>query len=357
MSLAAYLVYKKIKAMKEAQQPIQFSFGTKLKGSRLKLGLTTRQLGAKAGLSHQVISKYEKNDSVPKQKNIDKLIAGLEVELDYFSKVNEVVIEYYQASKEVDIAIVEKIEQSLTNFINLEQLVDKEYMPRFTKNQFTLENIGDARKAAQQMRFLGNQRLYAIRNIFPFAEQLGVKLVEEKMPDAIKSLSGFYNEKGCFIALNMHLDMEERRMQIVKGLFNLFCQIPPDDLKLQQSLFESFISELLLPTSTIKHNLGIDRTNILLWEISNLAQNYMIPMELVIGQIIHLGLIQPEYLPAFKEKMEANYFGIKHHVIFYFENHFRIINLMLRAKAEGIFQEAEEANRFTYLYNKEAIIV
>lgn len=335
---------------------MQLSFGTKLKAARFKKNISIQALANKMGVSRQIIYTYEKNKSLPQATNLNKLISTLGLAADYFTKVNQVKITKYAATEEILPQVIRRMEKTLVEYINLEQLVAEEYPMLVKHHQFTIDSKATAIKTANELRKLANTGSGAIRNIFPIAEKLGIKIIEENIPRHIKSIAGRYNENGLFIALNRDIAMQDIRITILKGIFDLCCKITNNTIPIKD-LFYAFATEFLLPTPILKKYLGTERTYLTFWEITNLSQNYIVPLELLLMQIIDLNILQSADLPAFKERIKANYFGIKHNIIFYYEKHFRIINLLLRAKAENIFQDPKELGDIFWLNNLEEVVL
>ena len=58
----------------------------KIKNARALKGLSQQELADMIGVSKQMISKYEKGESIPTSSNFLKLSKSLKVKIDYFFK-------------------------------------------------------------------------------------------------------------------------------------------------------------------------------------------------------------------------------------------------------------------------------
>ncbi|MEY5042515.1 MAG: hypothetical protein RLZZ414_2079, partial [Bacteroidota bacterium] len=101
----------------------------KIKNARALKGLSQQELADMIGVSKQMISKYEKGESIPTSSNLLKLSKSLKVKIDYFFKPSKIELGTLNFRKKSSFSnkkqesLEQLIKLNLENYLEIEDLL------------------------------------------------------------------------------------------------------------------------------------------------------------------------------------------------------------------------------------------
>ena len=105
----------------------------KIKNARSLKGFSQQELANMIGVSKQMISKYEKGDSMPTSSNLLKFGKSLKVKIDYFFKPSKIDLGVMNFRKKSSFSnkkqesLEQLIKLNLENYLEVEDLLQIDY--------------------------------------------------------------------------------------------------------------------------------------------------------------------------------------------------------------------------------------
>lgn len=274
---------------------IVVSVGKRIKKGRTLRGLSLRELGEKANLSHSQISYIENGKRSVTGPVLLSLSKALNLPIDYFVSQKKTTIEGVSfrkikalPKKENDM-IFEKIEQQVENYLELEEIMDVH--TSFNRNLLDghiIESIGDIETITQVIRKEYKLGQAAIPNVAGFLENIGIKVIGVVGKKGFDGVSFFVNNNIPIIAYNTSIGSTERqRMTLLHELGHLLIEplIEGVESKKIENLCTAFASHLLLPSEVIKEYFGGRRKTISIPELVELQHTYGISIDAIVYRL------------------------------------------------------------------------
>ncbi len=265
-------------------------FGKRLERARKAAGLSLRGLGEKAGVSQTAISKFEKEQLIPDSKMLLKLAKVLDVKVEYFFRPQKFTFtlenaEYRKrtiSKKGLDL-INAKILNQIEKRFELESL-----FPKLLVSEFSLDNsfhksisfLQEIDNIADQLRVKWKLGQNPIHELIDVMEAYGIRIfsIDDSVDSKFDGLAKKINEKPI-IVISSDWPGDRQRFTLAHELGHLVLKGRlPKEID-EEKAANRFAGAFLLPTYSIKKELGNHRNSLEVQELSLLKQEYGISMQ------------------------------------------------------------------------------
>ena len=279
-------------------------FAQRLRQARILKKISMDKLVERIGgiVSKQAISKYESAKMKPNSTILIALATALDVDVEYFFRpfsfdVNQFQVSFRKKSdtsaKDVN-ALRIQIQDQIERYLEVEELLGK-------SGDSIQRSEGDSISSAEQMRKLAcdvrvewNLGEDAIANVQDILESKGIKVISTEAPSGFDGVSGVVNNKEFIIILNSTQGhIERRRFTGMHELGHLLynnrfatSRTPRE----KENLCNSFASEMLLPSSTLK-SVFKPGEKISTSELKQLQMIYGISVDAIMHKLHEIGIV------------------------------------------------------------------
>lgn len=304
-------------------------FAQRLKQARILKKISMDQLVESIGslVSKQAISKYESAKMKPNSSILIALATALDVDVEYFFRpftfdVNQFQVSFRKKSdtsaKDVN-ALKVQIQDQIERYLEVEELLGKPIETIQCSEGEVISTAEQMRQLACDVRADWNLGEDAIANVQDILEAKGIKVISTEAPNGFDGVSGIVNGKDFVVVLNNSLDhVERRRFTGMHELGHLLYNnrfAPGLTQREKENLCNSFASEMLLPSSTIK-KIFKPGEKISLQELRQLQIIYGISVDAIMHKLNEIGIvsdskykfynIRKRQNPALKQFVEAS---------------------------------------------------
>ena len=271
--------------------------GENIKKLRVRNGFSLRGLADELGVSHQTISKYEKNEMFPSSQMLIKIASIFNVKVGYlFEEAGESIIltniHYRKSSRftEKNQAIVEGITKDfIANYLQVLDLFPEGRFPIPDINVLTHEIVDyeDIEQVTLRVREQLNLGIDPIQNLLNSLEEIGFIVI------FIDAIAGFDGKEGMvgnmpFIVLNRDSFGDRQRYNLAHELGHILIKhFGLDD----ERVAHMFAGALLVPKDSLIRDLGKTRTNLNFYELAQLKEKYKVSMQCIIMRAKQVGII------------------------------------------------------------------
>ena len=270
-------------------------------------GLSMEKLAEKAGVSKQMISKYERGLSLPDSSVLIRLARSLNQKADYFFnpfKIELGPIEFRKKSslgKTKQKSIKEKIQLMMEHYLELEDLLSINYEFQNPLSKTTVKDQEEVEEAAEELREqwdLGQDPIYSIVSLL---EEHEIKVIEiDEILSNFDGLSAFVGEKYPVIVVNQNMPVERKRFTLLHKLAHLLLNIPEDDPgQDREKLCHRFAGAVLLPREVVWDQFGKNRTHITFNELFSVQRYFGISVPAIIYRLQHNEVISEQMKKRF----------------------------------------------------------
>lgn len=316
----------------------------RIKNSRIQKGYSLQKVADSVGVTKQMISKYEKGDSMPTS---DKLIAFSKLfgqKVDYFFRKPEVEIGEINfrkkskfSNKKVN-ALKEEIRVQIENYLFIENICNLDSAFVNPLSGFVIQSKTDIIDATEILRRDWNIGNDTIHNIIQLLEDKDIKVIEvEEEIGLFDGLSTVVDEKYYVIVINKSMPIERKRFTILHELGHLLLNLGHLSEKEKESYCHAFASEMLLAYRNLIIEFGNKRNKIAFNELKNNQEKYGISISAIMYKLGEAKVISQEMFagffkrlnfdPSLKQAVEMSRFEGD-------ENSSRYENLVYRAVSE-----------------------
>ena len=292
----------------------------RIKNARLLKGLTLQEVADHIGVSKQMISKYEKGQSMPDSKKFILLSRLFNQKIDYFFHSFKVALGEVNFRKKATFsekkqnALRENIKIKLEHYIWLEDLLSINYQFKNDIQNNIIQTHADIEEAVLQLKNYWNIGTDPIHNIIQLLEDKEIKVVEMfDVDDKFDGLATYVNGIYPVIVVNGNFGVERKRFTLLHELGHLLLNIQHLDLKKQEAFCNYFASEFLLPKNHLIEEFGAKRNSFNLIELIAIQKKYGISIPAVVYKLSDTGVISKDKLKQFYQKMNFNA-SLKQHI-------------------------------------------
>lgn len=283
---------------------------TRIRNLRVQKGYSLQEVAEKLGVSKQMISKYEKGDSIPSS---DKIIAFSKLfgqKVDFFFRKPEVEITEINfrkkskfSNKKVS-ALKETIRIHIENYLYIENICQLNAVFVNPLSDFEIQSELDVIAAAEKLRNAWNIGINPIRNIIQLLEDMEIKVIEvDEDASLFDGLSTVVDDKYYVIVINKRMPIERKRFTLLHELGHLVLNISNLTEKQQEKYCNVFASEMLFARQNAIAEFGNKRNKITLTELKNNQTKYGISISAIVYKLGELKIISQEKLAEFYKRL------------------------------------------------------
>lgn len=279
-------------------------FAQRLKQARILKKISMDQLVLRIGgiVSKQAISKYESAKMKPTSAVLIALATALDIDVDYFFRpfifdVDQFSVSFRKKSdtraKDVN-ALKVQIQDEIERYIEVEELLGKPIDSIQCSKGDELTTKKQMRDLAIELRKKWNLGEDAIGNVQDTLESKGIKVISTEAPEGFDGVSGIVNGKDYIVVLNSNQKHVERRRftgmhELGHLLYNnrFSAVLTPHE---RENLCNSFASEMLLPTATLK-KIFKPGEKISALELRQLQMVYGISIDAIMHKLNEIGIV------------------------------------------------------------------
>ena len=279
--------------------------GQRLYRARKAAGLSLRDLGARVGLSHAAIKKYEDEQATPPSATLLKLARALNVRTEYFFRPETVTldrIEYRKRStlgkKRLD-AIEHEVIDQIERRVELENLFPAPPVPAFATVKGLPGSIGDfdqIEDAAEAVRKAWDLGLDPIPDLIDVLETHGIRvfMIDANADPKFDGLAATVNQLPI-IVVGSNWPGDRQRFTLAHELGHLMLAG-----RLAKNLDEElacnrFAGAFLTPRQSVIQELGAHRSYIEPKELALLKEEFGLSMAGLLYRARDLGIVSPAW--------------------------------------------------------------
>ena len=330
-------------------------FAYRLKNARIMAGLSMEALAKSIGISKQMISKYEKGDSVPDSTHLISIAKALHKKTDYFFRPITITLGAIEFRKKASLtiskqeSIKENILLKLENYLEIEDSLGINFVFKNPLKHISINNIDDAESAANELRVkweLGHDPIYNIIGLLEYNE---IKVIEfDEDAHLFDGLSTFISNKYPVIVVNKNFPIERKRFTLLHELAHLLLDIPKNCThKDKENICHRFAGALLLPKEIIIKEFGSHRNRFAKQELFSIQKRFGVSPSAIMYRLKNAEIITEQILKGFyislnknkdlKIEMETERFLGE-------ENSDRYENLIFRALSQEIISSSKASS-------------
>lgn len=283
-----------------SERPERGLLADRIRRARVMRGLSLREVAARAGLSPQAISKYERGLDVPTSKSLIKLGKALGVGVEYLLRPGPELrlrpayrqrARMRKRKKQVE-AVVEQARELLERWITAEELVlgkaqqfrRPDGLPRHVANP------EDAEAAARNLRAKWGVGAGPVADLSGLLALHKIRTAEVEAPEDFDGLLLVDEDNGyAFIAVRSGMPGDRQRFTLAHELAHLVLELPdhPD----AERLCHRFAGAFLVPPDDLRAWLGDRRRRLEVQELLWLKWRYGASMQVLVRRARDLGII------------------------------------------------------------------
>jgi Zn-dependent peptidase ImmA (M78 family)/transcriptional regulator with XRE-family HTH domain len=334
--------------------------GKRLKQARDALGLSLRGLEAaiQSQVSAQAIGKYERNKMMPSSTVLIAMAKVLNITPEFLLSTQEIELEGVDFRKDpqtgakeeraVQAIVLDKVERYLEIEDILPNAIQQWRSPM--RDEFTVNCIEDAEKAADTLREIWELGIDPIPNVAELLEEMGIKVVALDLPEEVHGSKAFVKRKGKdnvpVVVVNQKSNGERQRFTLVHELAHLVLRFPSMSDLDQEKAANRFAGAFLMAKEMMHSLLGENRTNISLGELAELKKIFKVSIAALVVRCSQLGILTKAAYGRLWAEIKAlgwNSPTTDEPIKITPEIPLRMERLCLRAVAESIISESKAA--------------
>lgn len=285
----------------------------KIKNARTLKGFSQQELADMVGISKQMISKYEKGESLPTSTTLLKLKKHLNVSMNYFFKPSKIelgVLNFRKKSsfsKKKKESLEQLIKLNLENYLEIEDLLQIDYSFKNSIGSEKVNSIEDIEKLVLSLRNQWEIGLDPIHNIIQLLEDNEIKVIElYDVEETFDGLATFVNDKFPVIVVNGKFPVERKRFTLLHELGHLLLNLQKCDLKIEENYCNKFASEFLFPKKLVVKEFGVKRDLISLNELIEVQKKYGMSIQAIVYRLVDAGIFSESRKTEFYKKINFN---------------------------------------------------
>ena len=279
--------------------------GQRLYRARKAAGLSLRDLGARVGLTHAAIKKYEDEQATPPSTTLLKLARALNVRTEYFFRPETVTldrIEYRKRStlpkKRIETIEHEVIDQ-IERRIELENLFPSPPIVPFTPVRELPElvsNLAQIEDAAEAVRKAWDLGYNPIPDLIDVLETHGIRvfMIDANADPKFDGLAASVNQMPI-IVVGSNWPGDRQRFTLAHELGHLMLGDQLADDINEEIACNRFAGAFLIPRQSVTQELGAHRNYIEPKELALLKEEFGLSMAGILYRARDLGIISPAW--------------------------------------------------------------
>ena len=328
----------------------------RIKAARTLAGLSYRELAAKMSppVSHNLLSKYEKEEITPGSEVLIALAKALHVKPDYFLTPFTVEIEKVEFRKKrklaakQEAAIKQQVTDHIARYLEVEQFLQISSGFQNPLSDGFIEHSAQVEAAAEKLLDAWSLGRNGIPHVYEMLEDHEIKVYDLDAPADFDGLSGHANGSVPLIVVNKNHTAVRKRFTALHELGHLLLNFSPAQESRQvEKHCHQFAGALLIPRETLYRELGRKRQNIMPAELIPIKEHFGISIAAIMARARHLDIISEHVYRSFciwmnLDQARRNESTLGHYGVIEHSERFR--QLVYRAAAEEVISLNKAAN-------------
>lgn len=329
--------------------------GNRLKLARSAAGLSMAALGNAVGISANMIKKYEHNINMPTSSILLKLSQALHTPIEFFFRTTPPSLGNieYRKKANTSVKLLKQIEADVLD--QAERWIElADLWPNFPVPQFNLQlNIPQQIQSFDEIEFVAEKLrhhwqlgLNPLPNLIDLFESKGILVIVSDVDQNAK-FDGLqaHIQNMPIIVVSSHWSGSRQRFTLAHELGHLILQGRLSHNIDEEKACHRFASAFLLPKDSALNELGEKRSDISIYELKALKQEFGLSMQACLYRAKDLGIVS-EYW--YKQKcIQFSSLGWRkkepYEDIVYQEQTLLFKQLVHRALSEDIITESKAA--------------
>ena len=278
------------------------TIGQRIRVSRRACGLSLRDLESRIGnrVTAQAISKYERDESIPRSGVLIALADALDVPIDYLVSDSDIRLEAVDfrkkrlTSRRVEAQVEAKVLHLLERYLAVEEILGLPTvacdMPREAPWP-VLRDPAEAEQAALGMRTHWGLGLDPIPNLVDLLEERGIKVLSMELPN-IGGLTARVRRENKSVASVVVVNRgdwgERQRFTLAHELGHMV--LDPVAKVDEEKAAHRFAGAFLMPAETLRAEIGKHRTSIGWGELFELKRIFGVSVQALTNRCKDLGI-------------------------------------------------------------------
>lgn len=285
-------------------------FSKKVRSARRLKAFSQQKLADEIGVSKNMISKYEKGESIPSSPVLIKLANVLQLSPDFFFTHSAIELNTIRFRKKSKLpikrlnSIKEEVKLLVSNYLEIENILQIDTDFDTSDQTVTIDREADIEKIVLNLREKWQIGIDPVHNITQLLEDQKIKVIEiMEEENLFDGMAALIDKKYAVIIINKNFPIERKRFTLLHELGHLILDIPECDGKEEEKLYNRFAAEFLFPKSSVLKEFGIRRSSISVSELIEVQQKYGISIPAIIYRLNELGIISSNHQERFYKQM------------------------------------------------------
>lgn len=270
------------------------TIGSRLKLARARKQMSMRSLAKQAGISAMSVSKFERDEMMPRQSTLLNIAKALTVQPEFFFreiKVETLEPAYRKRSKltkRAQKAIEAEVLDHLERYLTIEQILQLHDTDTPSFPRFAIHDLEEIEAISETLRHQWDLGLGPIDSLAARLEDHGVKIIALYDHEGFDGFSCWANKKVPVIVFNQDLPGDRQRFTIAHELGHLVLSATDD---LDQEEANRFAAAFLVPRTAAIAKLGRSRSNLDFGELRILKREFGVSIQAWVRRAYDLGII------------------------------------------------------------------
>ena len=271
------------------------SIGERIKGARVKTGMSQRDLARKLGISPQAISYFERNMKTPNSTRLLEISKILEVKIEYFFRSTQINLSEpifrcdLPIKKKEEKRILAEVTDWLERYLTIEMIIGETSEYKTPEINVEVNSYSDVEQIAIELRKYWNLGFDSIDSLTDTLEDQGIKVHNIESDLAYDALFVKNNNNLPVIIIKKCEKGDRQRLSIAHELGHLLLSVNSqlDNEKVAYRFGAAFI----FPKDTVIKEIGSKRQNLSIFELYDLKQKYGLSMQSILHRAEELEII------------------------------------------------------------------
>lgn len=280
------------------------SFGQRLQIARKKQGYSLRKFAEYIEVSHTAISKYEKNKSLPSSKIMLKIVACLDVTLDYLFSPVEFELKEVEFRKKSNIKSADKnkaeaeILDSIGKYLHIESILGVDFSDSSYLKPTDISSYNDVETLVLNIKNKWDIGSDVVHSVVDLLEENGIKVMFLDFPKNMDGMTCYAKTKDDkkipIVLVSKNISLERQRFTLLHELGHMLINIKENsDINLEIACHK-FAGTFLVPKNKLFEITGEYKRNFSATEIIELKRHFVISATALMARLLDCGLIGSE---------------------------------------------------------------
>jgi transcriptional regulator with XRE-family HTH domain len=303
-------------------------------------------------ITKQALSKYETGISQPRPRTLARLAEALGVRPELLQVPSPFTITFAFRHGQPSLSTTERkgmenrLNLALEQRVRLQEALHPGLQLELPVEAFSVATMEDAERTAEAVRDWMQLGRDAIANVVETMEAHSIHVFLWDAPNGFDGLSAIVRDSdgrdiGAGIVLRMSGCGERQRFTAAHEAGHLFLKITPSlDI---EKVCHRFAGAFLLPADTLREEVGVARTRMLLPELLLLKSRFGISVQALLMRLLETGIISQDYAKQWFETVKQRGWKTEEPESLPMEKPSRYLQNVQRAEAEKIITPRESA--------------